>query len=497
MSKKFHAYRRPVANTYRSFPLVAIGASTGGLQAAMVLFSFLPVDSGLSFLYLQHADQTQKTDIISSLESVTRMPVVQALDGMPVLPDHIYIVPPGKGTTIRNDNFVITRLPDKPLYRMPVDRLFTSLANDHPANLSGILLSGVTHDGTLGMQAIKSAGGHTIVQDGSALFNYMPRSAVVAGVADQVLSPQQMAEALLQLPRRQPVRSTPMVQHTQRLTTFQKPPTVKPPPVEHRPQPRQQSAVDTHELNYTKKLLQRVRDDLEQFAYVSGHDLQEPLRKIFTYSDLLQQRFDSLLPDAGKEYIEKIKSSALHMTQLLGDLLNFSRISGENETFKPVDLNDVVERVLVSLHDRIQQKQAGISYWALPTIEGIPGQLEMLFYHLVDNTLKFAHPRRPPEVTITSKPLPAAELQQYDQLDPLLTYYDIVVSDNGIGFREEYARQIFVIFQRLNDKHEYPGSGIGLSVCRKITGIHQGEVYATSKEGEGSFFHVLLPARQP
>jgi signal transduction histidine kinase len=538
MSKKFYAYRTSQLHINRLFPLVAIGASTGGMEAVTELFGNLPADTGMCYLYVQHFDQTKKTDIISALEQVTAMPILHALDGMPVLPDHIYIIPPGKDTIVNQDRFTITMLPEKPLHRMPVDRLFTTLAQVYGDQLTGIVLSGVTRDGTVGLQAIKAAGGSTFVQDESALFNYMPRSAIVAGVADHVLSSSQIAATLVQIslqgqPFPIPATSRAAIAAVRSLQKKRSSATVNkgPSPAEKKESPaagatlhaqnralqqrnkqlteayeKTKQAADEHkqllqeknaDLKQLNKALEIIQNDLQHFTYVTSHDLQEPIRKIITFSDRLQQRYNTLLPDTGRNYIEKIISAALRMTHLLDDLLTYIRIANEKDLFSFTNLTDIIDRVLDGLQESIQQRQADISYWGLPVIEAIPHQIEMLFYHLISNAMKFTHPHQSPVITITSGKLNPDKLQQFDKLDRSLSYYEIFVRDNGIGFNQEFANQIFVIFQRLNDKREFPGTGIGLALCRKITTNHNGEIYAESGEGEGSAFHVILPVRQP
>jgi signal transduction histidine kinase len=404
--------------------------------------------------------------------------------------------------------------------------------------LTGIVLSGATRDGTLGLQAIKAAGGITFVQDESALFHYMPRSAIVAGVADKVLSPQQIAAALVQTRRQQqalpipaPIQSTRKAAHTGAPQPQKKEPSApekKKASASDVPlntaglamnrelQQRNKQLVEAYEkakqaleehtlrlqeknvdLQQLTKALQSTQNELQQFTYVASHDLKEPLRKIITFSDRLQQLYNELLPEAGRTYIEKIISFALRMTHLLDDLLTFSRIANERDMFSFTNLTEVVDRVLEGLQENIQHTRADISYWGLPVIEAIPHQIEMLFYHLISNAMKFTHPHRSPVITITSGKMNPDKLQQFDKLDKTLSYYEIIVRDNGIGFNQEFANQIFVIFQRLNDKREFPGTGIGLALCRKIAENHNGEIYAISKEAEGAAFCVLVPVRQP
>ena len=247
----------------------------------------------------------------------------------------------------------------------------------------------------------------------------------------------------------------------------------------------------TRELQEANKELSRSNSELQQFAYVASHDLQEPLRKIMTFSDKLQQHAEGI-PEEGRTYIEKIATSSQRMTRLIDDLLNFSRISRSNRRFVRTDLNEIVRDVMVDFDLIATQKKAQIHFDKLPVIQAIPLQMEQLFHNLLSNALKFSSV--PPVITISSRPIPAEEANERNLRKG--SHVEIIVTDNGIGFNPEFAEQIFTIFQRLNSKYEYPGTGIGLALCRKIAINHEGEMYAESQPGQGSKFHIILPVKQ-
>ncbi len=253
----------------------------------------------------------------------------------------------------------------------------------------------------------------------------------------------------------------------------------------------------TQELEEANNNLERTNNELQQFAYVASHDLQEPLRKILTFSNRLKERDANALSASGKEYVEKIRSSSDRMRLLIDDLLNFSRISRYDKKFVLTDLNKVVDEVLDDFDLLVQEKNAIVQVEKLPVLQAIPLQMNQLFHNLLSNALKFTSPGRAPLIHISFKKLPPEDLKKYPKLEPSVEYYIIDLRDNGIGFPQEFADQVFVIFQRLNEKEQYPGTGIGLALCRKIVRNHRGEIYAESSEGSGSVFHVILPVQQP
>ncbi len=250
------------------------------------------------------------------------------------------------------------------------------------------------------------------------------------------------------------------------------------------------------ELIKTNVELERSNCELEQFAYAASHDLQEPLRKIQVFSNLLNNRNAGILNEESKMYLEKITASAVRMTMLVNDLLNFSRSSRDAGPFVRVDLNNVIENIRTDFELLISQKNAIISCQVLPVIEAVQLQMNQLFANLIINALKFARTDIQPEIHISCRGLQSEECLEYPSLDENNVYFDIVIKDNGIGFDPQYAKQIFEIFQRLNCESEYSGSGIGLALCKKVINNHHGVIFAESTEGEGSSFHLVLPTYQ-
>ncbi|WP_207496066.1 sensor histidine kinase [Aridibaculum aurantiacum] len=237
--------------------------------------------------------------------------------------------------------------------------------------------------------------------------------------------------------------------------------------------------------------LEKSNSELEQFVYVTSHDLQEPLRKIRMFSDILQSTNLSMDAAAARQ-LEKINATALRMSTLLQELLNFTQMSKE-EQLQEIDLNEIVARALVDLELVVSQKNAVIEVGDLPVLRAIPVQMHQLFYNLLNNALKFSKPGIAPEVKVTGKVAGIETLAKHPQLLHDVEYYEIIVADNGIGFSQEFAEQIFNIFQRLHNRSEYSGTGIGLALCKKVVTNHYGIIYAVSEENKGASFHILLP----
>jgi len=252
----------------------------------------------------------------------------------------------------------------------------------------------------------------------------------------------------------------------------------------------------THALLESNLELERSNSELEQFAYVASHDLQEPLRKILTFISRMQKGKEAELPDETKKYFSKINDASNQMIRLIDDLLNFSRISRLGKRYIKTDLNTILQTILVDLDLLIADKKASIIVDKLPVIHAIPLQMTQLFYNLVTNALKFTLPDRKPVIHISCRQMTKEEKSKQLYTGDPDVYYHIIIEDNGIGFKQEYAEQIFTIFQRLHDRSHYSGTGIGLSLCRKIVNQHNGKIYAEGKENEGAIFHVLLPANQ-
>jgi signal transduction histidine kinase len=228
---------------------------------------------------------------------------------------------------------------------------------------------------------------------------------------------------------------------------------------------------------------------------VASHDLHEPLRKILTFSERLKGKFQTSLGDDGKVYLDRIWASADSMRNLIDNLLDFSRITRSARTFVPCNLNSVLRGVMSDQELRIEETTTILNIGDLPEIEAVPAEMKQLFNNLIGNALKFRKKDVQPEININCRKLTHKE--KSDLFLPFnQVFFKIDVVDNGIGFESVYSERIFEIFQRLHGKTEYAGSGIGLSICKKIVENHDGIIYATSEPGKGSIFSVILPEKQ-
>ncbi|MEO6719300.1 MAG: chemotaxis protein CheB [Ferruginibacter sp.] len=257
----------------------------------------------------------------------------------------------------------------------------------------------------------------------------------------------------------------------------------------------QQVIERTASLHESNIGLQHSNKNLEQFAYVASHDLQEPLRKIRTFSTLLQDKFKKELPKEGQELITKINNSTERMSVLIKEILNFSQSLNTGIVFEKTDISDIVNNIINDFELLIREKSAVVECERLPALDAIPLQINQLFYNLISNSLKFSRKNIPPVITITSRMLDSKEVAKHKALNPNLSFVEISVADNGIGFDQQYSKQIFSIFQRLHTREQYSGTGIGLALCKTIAVNHHGEIYATSKENEGAVFKIILPLK--
>ncbi|RYY66330.1 MAG: HAMP domain-containing protein [Chitinophagaceae bacterium] len=236
--------------------------------------------------------------------------------------------------------------------------------------------------------------------------------------------------------------------------------------------------------------LEKSNRDLEQFAYIASHDLQEPLRKIQTFADLSSRNIQH--PQILERYLEKIGSSAARMSNLIRDVLNFSRLSRTgSDTWEPVDLNAILDGIRTDLELLIEEKAAVITAGKLPVVMGNPLQLGQLFQNLLTNALKFTE--RQPRISITSTTIEAPAPNPGVHLKPGIGYAELRFADNGIGLEAEYADKIFAVFQRLHTSSQYAGTGIGLALCKKIVENHDGAIAVESLLGAGTTFLVYLP----
>jgi signal transduction histidine kinase len=247
----------------------------------------------------------------------------------------------------------------------------------------------------------------------------------------------------------------------------------------------------TSALVQTSAELLRSNRELEQFAYVASHDLQEPLRKIQAFGDRLKKATGDTLPEASREYVDRMQASATRMRTLISDLLTYSRVSTQNQAFRPVNLSEILAGVQSDLVVRIEECGGRIDADPLPTINADPTQMQQLFQNLIGNALKFRRAEIPPVIRITCRPL--ADVPTDENHTAGSRGWRILVTDNGIGFETQYADRIFGLFQRLHGRGEYDGTGIGLSICRKIVERHGGRITANSQPGVGTEFVIDLP----
>lgn len=250
-------------------------------------------------------------------------------------------------------------------------------------------------------------------------------------------------------------------------------------------------------INMAMEELERSNEELEQFAYVASHDLQEPLRKIRAFGDRLLSKYsEEDLP--GKEYVDRMQNAAERMQILIDDLLTFSRVSRGPQREEKIDLQEVFQEVTNDLSILLNSEDGSIKRTEkLPVIEGNRTQIRQLFQNILGNAIKFAKKGEPPVVEVSYKKVNSGEVFSHDKSLDLQhsQYHQIVIKDNGIGFDEEYLDKIFTIFQRLHGKSDYKGTGIGLAVCKKIVENHSGILTAKSEPGKGAQFYIFLPDR--
>ena len=243
--------------------------------------------------------------------------------------------------------------------------------------------------------------------------------------------------------------------------------------------------------------LRRSNEELEKFAYIASHDLQEPLRKIQAFGDRLSTRYKAGLGEQGQDYIARMLDSAGRMRRLIDDLLSFSRVTTKVNPLAPVDLNAVARDVLSDLEVGIAQSEGRVEVGPLPTLPADPVQMRQLLQNLIGNALKFRRPGVPPVVTVAAKylraVLPDPPSKSVAPLPGTPASYRLTVRDNGIGFEPQYAARIFELFQRLHGRQQYEGTGLGLAICKKIAERHGGTIVAEGLPGEGSTFTIDLP----
>jgi PAS domain S-box-containing protein len=241
-------------------------------------------------------------------------------------------------------------------------------------------------------------------------------------------------------------------------------------------------------LDQSTVQLERSNRELQDFAYVASHDLQEPLRKIVVFGDRLKEKCNEALGEDGRDYLERMQKAASRMQTLINDLLAFSRVTTKARPFTPVDLAEVAREVVLDLEARIDQVKGRVEIGALPVIHAEGLQMRQLLQNLIGNALKFRKPEEPPVVKVAAQKMSEETGREVCQL---------TVCDNGIGFEEKYLDRIFNVFQRLHTRNEYEGNGMGLAIVKKIALYHGGDVTANSQPGIGTTFRVTLPVTHP
>ena len=248
----------------------------------------------------------------------------------------------------------------------------------------------------------------------------------------------------------------------------------------------------SEQLEIRNKELEQNIKELSEFNHVASHDLQEPLRKIQTFISRINDKEKDNLSDFGKEYLFRIEKASNRMRVLINDLLQYSRTNRTEKKFTKINLNEQLNDSLLELSQNIEDKKAIINHDKLPTINGVSFQMQQLFTNLLSNSLKYAKENTTPIININCSETNAKNESKIKN-NTTKKYYKIVFTDNGIGFDQENAEKIFLLFNRLHGKTEYQGTGVGLAICKKIVETHDGQIFATSKPGEGATFTIFLP----
>jgi PAS domain S-box-containing protein len=250
----------------------------------------------------------------------------------------------------------------------------------------------------------------------------------------------------------------------------------------------QQSAENLRQKNQE---LEQTNKELESFSYVASHDLQEPLRKIKTFTNFILNNDNDNFSATTQDYFQRIMSAADRMQHLIEALMNFSRIGSTSPLFEQINLNDVLEEAKKDLFDIISEKKATIESGPLPSLRGVFLQVQQVFSNILSNSLKYCKMNEPPVIKISAELVDAEKISPES---PVKKFHKISFVDNGIGFEQQYVERIFELFQRLHGRKEYPGTGIGLAICKKIVQNHDGFINASGELGKGARFDIYLPA---
>lgn len=263
-----------------------------------------------------------------------------------------------------------------------------------------------------------------------------------------------------------------------------------------------QTRTKLHErtiLQYQKELEQKNielaqnNSELSSFTYIASHDLQEPLRKIQTFCNLINTGPGEELPTLTRDYFERILKASTRMQSLISSLLDYSRMNSRGMEFEMTDLNNVLDDATNNIRELLEESHAAIERETLPVIPCAPMQISQLFTNLIINSIKYKSAGVAPLIRISASLAKPGEIKSSDSVRNETDYWKIVFSDNGIGFEPQYADKIFELFQRLHSRFEYEGTGIGLAICKKIVQNHRGFIYAEGKPGLGASFVIYLP----
>ena len=255
-------------------------------------------------------------------------------------------------------------------------------------------------------------------------------------------------------------------------------------------QTERQLLQNNQKLEEANHALELSNIDLQQFASVASHDLQEPLRKITVFSTMMKQ-LDAGASEEASKYLDRIIFSADRMKSLITDILDYSKLAGEEPANDPVNMNILISGIITDFDLKIRDTSARVTVDHLPTVVGKKGQLRQVFQNILGNALKFSAPGVPPVIRVTSKRLSKKALD--GEVNDHGPYCLIEIIDNGVGFEQKYASRIFNLFERLHSKDKYEGTGIGLAIAKKIIAKHNGTISAASEEGKGAVFSIILP----
>jgi two-component system sensor kinase FixL len=258
--------------------------------------------------------------------------------------------------------------------------------------------------------------------------------------------------------------------------------------LEHRVEERTRELSNANAMltSYAAQL-ERSNRELQDFAYVASHDLQEPLRKIQAFGDRLRRQSATQLDEQSRDFLDRMINAAVRMQTLIGDLLAFSRVTTRAQPFAPVDLDRIAREVLEDLEVRVDESGGKVEVQKLPSVEADATQMRQLLQNLIGNALKFRAPDRAPHVQVKAEVVNDAATAQ--------RFLELSVEDNGIGFEPKYTERIFGLFQRLHGRGEYEGSGVGLAICRKIVERHGGRITAAGRPGSGATFIIVIPEK--